>query len=143
MPEGFYYIDRFNPQSHFYLSLGINYPNAADRIRIGQVRPGGDIFIHGACVTVGCLPLTDDKIKELYLMAVEAKSRGQSRIPVHIFPSRLSVHGWEKLKQTYHHDASLLQFWENLKTGYDWFEVHKQLPVIQVSSQGHYQFAKG
>lgn len=31
VPEGFYHIDRFNPASSYYLSLGINYPNASDK----------------------------------------------------------------------------------------------------------------
>ena len=56
IPEGVYYIDRFNPWSHFYLSLGINYPNASDRIRGNRNSPGGDIFIHGSCVTIAAYP---------------------------------------------------------------------------------------
>lgn len=31
VPEGFYYIDRFNPTSNYYLSLGLNYPNLSDK----------------------------------------------------------------------------------------------------------------
>jgi hypothetical protein len=48
-PEGQYYIDRRNPRSDFYLSLGISYPNAIDiaRARAMGVNPGGDIMIHG------------------------------------------------------------------------------------------------
>src|ERR1035438_5833593 len=89
VPEGFYEIDRFNPSSNFYLSLGVSYPNASDRILGEKGNLGGDVFIHGNCVTIGCMPLTDDKIKEIYLMAVEAKSGGQAKIPVHVFPCRM------------------------------------------------------
>ena len=89
-PEGLYFIDRFNPDSKFYLSLGINYPNPTDLLRSGQDDPGSDIFIHGNQVTTGCIPLTDDKIKEVYILAVEAKNSGQSQIPVHIFPFRMT-----------------------------------------------------
>ena len=46
VPEGFYYINEFNPRSSFYLSLGINYPNASDRILSDSISPGGEIFIH-------------------------------------------------------------------------------------------------
>jgi murein L,D-transpeptidase YafK len=74
IPEGFYYIDRFNPYSNFYLSLGINYPNTSDRILGDKNNLGGDIFIHGDCVTIGCLPITDSEIKELYIFCVEAKT---------------------------------------------------------------------
>jgi murein L,D-transpeptidase YafK len=34
VPEGFYHIDRFNPASFYHLSLGINYPNAADQKKV-------------------------------------------------------------------------------------------------------------
>jgi murein L,D-transpeptidase YafK len=48
-PEGTYYLSRRNPQSQFYLSLEVSYPNAADRERAREagVRPGGLIMIHG------------------------------------------------------------------------------------------------
>lgn len=76
VPEGFYHISTFNPVSSYHLSLKVNYPNAADRIRSKGLNPGGDIFIHGKCVTIGCLPLTDNKIKELYILAIEARNNG-------------------------------------------------------------------
>lgn len=90
VPEGFYYIDRFNPASNFYLSLGINYPNTSDKKLSDAEKPGGDIFIHGNCVSIGCVAVTDDKIKEIYWLAVLAKSAGQNKIPVHIFPFHLN-----------------------------------------------------
>ncbi len=89
IPEGLYHIDRFNPASNFYLSLGINYPNSSDRMRANG-NAGGDIFIHGDCVTIGCIPITDDKIKELYALCVLAKDQGQNHIPVNIFPFKMS-----------------------------------------------------
>lgn len=48
-PEGVFQIDRRNNRSAFYLSLGLDYPRAADRARAAAqgVDPGGDIFIHG------------------------------------------------------------------------------------------------
>ena len=51
IPEGFYHINIFNPSSSFYLSLGINYPNSSDRILSEYTNLGGEIFIHGSCVT--------------------------------------------------------------------------------------------
>jgi murein L,D-transpeptidase YafK len=86
VPEGFYQINMFNPESNFYLSLGIDYPNKSDRILTPYKKPGGSIFIHGDCVTIGCIPITDDRIKELYIFAVEARANGQRKIQVHIFP---------------------------------------------------------
>ena len=94
-PEGVYSICVKNPQSRFYLSLGINYPSpadakagldaklitAADYARIvaahkkGGTPPwdtklGGEIFIHGngsaSDWTWGCVALDDAEIKDLY-----------------------------------------------------------------------------
>ena len=142
IPEGYYFIDRFNAWSRFHLSLGINYPNALDRIRATSEDPGGDIFIHGNCVTIGCIPITDDKIKELYLLAVEAKSNGQARIPVHIFPTRMSDGNMQTLKFMYGDNPELLSFWKLLKIGYDYFEKEKKLPWVTVSRNGEYRYAK-
>lgn len=66
VPEGFYNIEIFNPASSYYLSLGINYPNLSDKIKGEKSKLGGDIFIHGSTVTIGCIPITDDKIKEVF-----------------------------------------------------------------------------
>jgi murein L,D-transpeptidase YafK len=139
-PEGFYFMDRFNPQSTYYLSLGINYPNASDRILGGKSNLGGDIFIHGSCVTVGCLPLTDDKIKELYLIMVEARAGGQQQIPVHIFPTRLTTQNFNRLSGLYSDKPELTRHWQNLKEGYEFFERTKRLPKVGVRPDGSYTF---
>lgn len=96
-PEGLYYIESKNPKSKFYLSLKINYPNAAD---IAYARkfgksPGGDIMIHGLPVnpdvrefvrqihpmdwTRGCVAVTDSEIEEVYHLVA-------SKTPVTICP---------------------------------------------------------
>ena len=139
VPEGFYHVNRFNPASRFYLSLGINYPNASDRILGVTGKLGGDIFIHGNCVTIGCVPITDDLIKELYLAAVEAKSNGQRNIPVHIFPARLNDGGMKKLREIYSERSELISFWESLKPAYDFFENNRNIPGIQVNNKGAYE----
>gem|GEM_PF-5218353 len=95
-PEGFYRIDRFNPKSSYHLSLGLNYPNASDRILSDRDRPGSDIFIHGAEVSIGCLAMTDPMIQEIYVMAWDARQAGLKAIPVHIFPTRLDAAGLER-----------------------------------------------
>lgn len=65
MPEGFYYINEFKPYSNFHLALGINYPNASDKVLSDARRPGGDIYIHGGCVSTGCIAISDQPIEEL------------------------------------------------------------------------------
>ncbi|MEN7551744.1 L,D-transpeptidase family protein [Rapidithrix thailandica] len=140
IPEGFYHINQFNPWSKFYLSLGINYPNASDKILGVQQRLGNHIFIHGNCITIGCIPVTDDKIKELYLFAVEAKNNGQHKIPVHIFPARLNEQKLQALRERYSTRQTLTSFWQNLKDGFDHFENTHTLPKVTVAQNGSYMF---
>jgi murein L,D-transpeptidase YafK len=137
IPEGVYYINHFNPQSNFYLSLGLNYPNVSDKILSDKKNPGGAIYIHGDCVTIGCIPLTDDKIKEVYVLAVEARNNGQEKIPVHIFPTKLTDEGLSMLKATFP-QATHFRFWSNLKTVYDDFERTRKLNPINVKNTGEY-----
>lgn len=141
-PEGFYYIDNFNPRSGFHLSLHINYPNASDRILGSEEALGGDIFIHGGCKTEGCMAVTDENIKEIYWIAVEARDNGQDRIPVHIFPARLTDNNLAQLANVFSKEPELVRFWGNLKPGYDYFAQHKKLPNVTVSSLGRYKYLK-
>lgn len=140
IPEGVYHINHFNPLSNFHLSLGVSYPNSSDRVLSDRKNPGGAIYIHGNCVTIGCVPITDDKIKEVYVMAVEARSNGQQKIPIHIFPSKLDDASLTWLKATYGSSADLIKFWENLKPVYDDFERQKKLKAVRVNQKGEYYF---
>ena len=140
VPEGFYYIDRFNPYSNFYLSLGINYPNASDRIMSNASNLGGDIFIHGDCVTIGCLPMTTDKIKEIYMYAVYARNNGQNKIPVYIFPFRMNKGNNELYFTKYIKNQRLINFWMNLKEGYELFSKNKEQLEYSVGKNGSYLF---
>ncbi|MDR2384836.1 MAG: L,D-transpeptidase family protein [Tannerella sp.] len=140
VPEGFYHIDRFNPASNFYLSLGINYPNPSDKIKSAVQHPGGDIFIHGSCATIGCLPMTDDKIKEIYLYAVYARNNGQKNISVYLFPFRMTDINFDGYKNQHAKNQELIDFWTNLKIGYNEFvSEHKALNVA-VDTKGNYLF---
>jgi murein L,D-transpeptidase YafK len=139
VPEGFYYINEFNPKSDYYLALGINYPNISDRLLSDSLRPGGGIYIHGSCVTVGCIPLTDSQIDEVYILATTAKSHGQDYIPVHIFPVRYNVpRSLNYLNNMTKDDPSLKKFSARLEDAFDYFDKYKQLPVIMVSDNGEY-----
>lgn len=139
VPEGFYYINEFNPKSSFYLSLGINYPNASDLLLSDSVRPGSAIYIHGACVTVGCIPLTDQYIDELYILAAHAKDQGQDFIPVHIFPVRFNVKkSVAYLEGLTKDDPVLKKFSERLEEAFDYFDKFRQLPLILIGDKGDY-----
>ena len=79
IPEGIYSIEYLNPNSKFHLSMKVSYPNAFDRKmaeRDNRENLGGDIFIHGRDVTIGCIPIGDRAIEELYLLAEHSLKNG-------------------------------------------------------------------
>lgn len=137
VPEGFYTIDRFNPASNFWLSLGINYPNKVDLIRSKDEDPGGDIFIHGDCVTIGCMPMTDDIIKEIYVLAVLAKNNGQEEIHVDIFPYKFNFLN-NAIFSAYAKHKGL---WNVLEEQYTYFNSTKSLKRFYMSDDGLYIFS--
>ena len=74
VPEGVYRLTGFNPNSSYHLSIRVDYPNADDRAGAraeGRTRLGGDIYIHGKAVSIGCVALGDVAIEELYLLVAE------------------------------------------------------------------------
>lgn len=139
VPEGFYYINEFNPNSNYHLALGLNYPNASDKLLSDSIRPGNNIYIHGSCVSTGCIAITDFPIEELYVMAAQVKELGQDFIPVHVFPIKYNVKkSFEYLAQATKENPSLQDFAITLKSAFDFFEAKKQLPVILVNKKGQY-----
>ncbi len=138
VPEGYYFINHFNPESSYYLSLGINYPNSSDKIFADKNHPGGSIYIHGQCVTIGCLPITDDKIKELYVLALEARNNGQTSIPVAIFPMKMTAENMVQLKSI-SHSTDIWNLWMDLQMGYENFEKQKIKPIITFLNNGRHK----
>jgi len=139
VPEGFYYINEFKHNSAYHLSLGLNYPNAADRILADSLQPGGDIYIHGSCVTQGCIPITNPQIEELYILTTHAKNSGQDFIPVHIFPVRFSnPKSVAYLERLMRDDSELREFEKTMQQAFDYFDVTRQLPVVGVNPKGEY-----
>lgn len=141
VPEGFYFIEEFNPKSDFHLSMLLNYPNYSDMVLGDKKKPGGDIYIHGGCVTVGCMPMTDNIIQELYVLCLNAKIAGQTYIPVHIFPTRFDKSGLNFLGKAYPNDNDKQKFWVNLKAGYDYFEKYHRLQPVMYTPDGKYVIA--
>lgn len=88
---------------------------------------------------MGCIPITDEWIKELYVLCVEAKTRDQENIPIHIFPARLTDTNFTMLRKQFS-DTDLHDFWSQLKKGYDLFEHNKTLAPYRISAQGEYIF---
>ena len=137
IPEGFYEVDLFNPNSQYLLSFRINYPNKSDLVFADKLNPGDNIFFHGHSVTIGCIPIGDDNIQELYLLAAKAKS-ASGTINVHIFPTIMNEHNYKTINYEFGTDANLLAFWSWLKAGFDAFEVTKKLPIIVIENSGKY-----
>ena len=132
-PEGFYFVtaNRLNPWSRFHLSFDLGYPNAYDRI---HGRTGGNLMVHGNCVSVGCYAMTDGAIEEIYTLAEAALAGGQRFFRVHVFPFRMT----EQI-MTRFTSSPWIGFWKNLKEGYDLFETQRRPPEVGVRG-GRYTF---
>jgi murein L,D-transpeptidase YafK len=136
VPEGFYHISDLNPFSKYYLSIKINYPNASDSIRGVRGHLGNNIFIHGSCVSSGCLAMTDDKIKELFVYCVEAYNSGQKEISLTIFPAKVNDANYSGLIASYRKDKDKISLWADLKKSYDLFNQTKVQPNVKFLPDG-------
>ncbi len=137
VPESFYYIAHFYPFSPYLLRMEVNFPNESDKKR---GRTGGDIAIHGGCFSTYCTPFTDEDIKEIYIFAVEAKSKGMPEIPVHNFPFHMTEENFQKFSNDpkYKNDQKRIALWENMKENYQFFEKNKILQEFTVDNKGKY-----
>lgn len=83
VPEGIYRLTGFNPNSSYHLSVRVDYPNRDDQAAAateGRLRLGGDIFIHGKAVSIGCLAIGDRAIEELYLLLADTRLSNASLV---------------------------------------------------------------
>lgn len=123
-PEGFYRftVDGLKPDSKYHLALNVGYPNALDRT-LG--RTGDFIMVHGQCVSIGCFAMTNDLIEEIYALARDALEGGADRVPVHIFPFRMTD---ENMQRHAGHAAAVT--WAPLKEAYDDFARTQEPPRV-------------
>jgi len=133
-PEGFYMVAarQMNPKSRNYLAFNIGYPNAYDR---AHGYTGSALMVHGGCRSAGCFAITDAAIKELFVLAREAFTAGQREFPVHAFPFRMTEENMAIREGNRWHP-----FWENMKQGYDVFEISHRPPVVGVRDQRYVVF---
>jgi murein L,D-transpeptidase YafK len=140
IPEGFYQITLLNPYSTFHLSMLVNYPNQSDRILGRRQDPlsslGGSIMVHGDCVTIGCIPIKDDPIEELYLAVAEVLPRRP--VAIHVFPRRLSNDEALHALQNTTTEPTTKALWSELARGWQAFEQTHRVPGVQVSADGAY-----
>ena len=132
-PEGFYTVTRAQARhvGRWPVSIDLGYPNILDQ---SQARTGSDILIHGGCSSVGCFAMTNPVSEEIHQLTIAAIEAGQQRVPVHIFPFRMT--GENMAAQS---ASPWSPFWNNLKEGYDLFERTQRPPLIGVCS-GRYIF---
>ncbi len=136
VPEGFYDIDLFNPRSNYHLSMRVSYPNAADRRHTPPgTDPGGQIFVHGNCVSIGCIAIQDEPIEELYLMVLDTRAKTKRNAPIHIFPRRLDAEGLKALEAGRPATDPLVAFWRSLQPAYSLFEEARHIPVTSVDAK--------
>ncbi len=131
-PEGFYTVNRhqMNPNSSFHLSFDLGYPNAYDR---AHGRTGNFLMVHGKCRSAGCYAMTDALMEEIYALAREAFAGGQKLFHVHAFPFRLSEENMARVKGDPNY-----RFWRTLKEAYDYFEVTRQVPNVEICERRYY-----
>lgn len=125
-PEGFYTVTRrqMHHVGRWPRSLNLGFPNVFDQ---AQARNGSHILVHGGCSSVGCFAMTNAVIEEIYGFAERAIAGGQTHVPVHVFPFRLTEANLQQQK-----DSPWYSFWTNLKEGYDFVETTKRAPRISV-----------
>ena len=119
--------------------MQINYPNASDSIRGVKGHLGNLIFIHGECVSSGCIAITNDKIKELVVYCVEAYNSGQEQINIDIFPAQLSDTVYAGLISRYSKDKDKISLWGDLKKSYDLFNLNKVPPTVKFFPDGTHE----
>ncbi|MCC7345886.1 MAG: hypothetical protein IT538_00670 [Variibacter sp.] len=125
-PEGFYSIrpTQMNPNSSYYLSFDLGYPNAFDR---AHGRTGSQLMVHGDCSSRGCYSMTDEQIAEIFALGRDAFFGGQRSFQVQAYPFRMTA-----LNMAKHRNSPHMAFWKNLKEGYDTFEMTRQEPKVDV-----------
>lgn len=134
-PEGFYTVapGQMNPKSLYYLSFNIGYPNAYDR---AHDRTGANLMIHGACSSAGCYSMSDEQAGEIFAFGRDAFRGGQKSFQVEAFPFRMTPANMARYRGDPNYD-----FWKMLKEGYDYFELTKLPPKVDVCD-GRYVFNK-
>lgn len=125
-PEGFYTVrpGQMNPNSSYYLSFNMGFPNAYDR---AHDRTGQHLMVHGACSSAGCYSMSDENVAEIYAFARDAFRGGQESFQIQAFPFRMTPANMARYKN----DPNF-EFWTMLKEGYDHFEITKVPPKVDV-----------
>jgi hypothetical protein len=84
IPEGVYAAKSLNPNSRFHLSIEVGYPNALELAaaeKEGRRQLGGEIFVHGGRASIGCIPIGNEAIDEVFFIVAKV-GLGRTRIVI-------------------------------------------------------------
>jgi len=154
-PEGFYNCDLAYGSSYSFMWINLNngkiedfgnvgngcssfkictdYPHSIDRQRtkklLGNASPGGEICIHGNCVTAGCISFENRNFLPVFLAATFHNKTDFGKIKIHIYPFRFTEankNNYSESVDSEMNKTQLLNFWNELEKGYNLFETNKK-----------------
>ena len=135
-PEGFYTVrwQQTRLFGRWQQAFNLGFPNVYDQI---NGRTGSHILVHGGCSSVGCYAMTEQVQAEIFGLAIAAIEKGHHRFHVHVFPFRPTDEAMQR-----HRDHLWIDFWRDLKAGYDSFERTRLPPRFAICDR-RYQVSDG
>ncbi len=131
-------IDNFGvPQNGSSFKLFADYPYQIDKNRtrkhVGAVSPGGEICLHGNCVTAGCISFENRNFLPVFLTSAHHNKKYYGHPKIHIFPFRftqeLKIQQSKKVTSNMKSE-DLINFWDDIELGYKLFnKTHKAIKV--------------
>lgn len=128
-PEGFYDVTPklMNPNSSYHLSFDTGFPNAYDR---ANGYTGSLLMVHGVCSSMGCYAMTNDGVEEIFSLLRDAFKGGQRAVQFQAYPFRMKARNLARMR-----DDPEIDFWRQLKAGYDRFEATAMPPTVKVTGK--------
>ncbi len=131
VPEGFYTIPHIETATSYHLAMAVSYPNPYDEAE-SRYDPGGQILVHGSCVSIGCISMSDERIEELWTMAAPLY-KAHHQIALHIFPTRAMKELLADPDQADH-----ASFWRMIEPTWEKFESDHLLPTVTFNVKHEY-----
>ena len=139
IPEGFYHITQLKTITNYHLALKIDYPNESDIILGDKNKLGGEIYIHGECVSIGCVSVSNNDIEEIFTLVKLLKNWDE--VQVHIFPVYFDIKcNYEFLYEKIKTNERVINFEKNIETGFYMFQKNHVVPNYIIDDEGFYIF---
>lgn len=134
-PEGFYVASpgSMRPDTKHHLGIDLGYPNDYDKY---HGFTGSDLMLHGGVNAAGAYALSPKDMEEVYTLVEAGLEDGQKRLLINVLPFRMTD---KRMDRAWKENSSSLDFWVNLKEGYDFFENVRLPPMVKIES-GRYVF---